>query len=127
MGTQLAVDTAHGLVRDGGAVALVGAPHGGIGDLAPVFLRNLTVSGGLAPARSPIPALLEDVRAGRLDPSPVFDLVTDLAGAPAAYQAMAERTALKALIRMCRPARDVTPPVESCPSPPETSPPCLFW
>ncbi|MFI5887784.1 zinc-binding dehydrogenase [Streptomyces sp. NPDC051554] len=100
VGTQLAVDTALALVRDGGAVALVGAPHGGISDLAPIFLRNLTVSGGLAPARSLIPALLQDVLAGRLDPSPVFDLATDLAGVPAAYEAMAERTALKALIRV---------------------------
>ncbi|XMN04929.1 zinc-binding dehydrogenase [Streptomyces griseobrunneus] len=100
VGTQPAVDTALSVARDGGAVALVGAPHGGIGDLGPLFLRNLTVSGGLAPARALIPPLLDEVLAGRLDPSPVFDLTTDLDGVPAAYRAMADRTALKALVRL---------------------------
>jgi threonine dehydrogenase-like Zn-dependent dehydrogenase len=94
------VDTALAVVRDGGAVALAGGPGPGISELAPVFLRNITVTGGLAPARALIPGLVDDVLAERLDPSPVFDLATDLEGAPAAYRAMADRTALKALIRM---------------------------
>ncbi|MGW7514380.1 zinc-binding dehydrogenase [Streptomyces sp. NPDC054796] len=98
-GTQRAVDTALDVVADGGAIALAGAPHGALNDLSPVFLRNLTVSGGLAPARALIPPLLDDVLSGRLDPSPVFDLTVRLDEAPEAYEAMASRTALKALIR----------------------------
>ena len=42
---------------------------------------------------------MADVLAGRLDPSPVMDLVLPLDALPAAYEAMDARRAVKALIR----------------------------
>ncbi|MEV0618802.1 alcohol dehydrogenase catalytic domain-containing protein [Nonomuraea sp. NPDC050404] len=100
VGTQDSVDTALGLARDGGAIALVGAPHAALPGTEQIFMRNLTVTGGLTPARALIPVLLEEVMSGRLNPSPVFDLVVDLDGVPAAYRAMAGRSAIKALVRI---------------------------
>ncbi|MGI5170602.1 alcohol dehydrogenase catalytic domain-containing protein [Spirillospora sp. CA-253888] len=98
-GSPAGVSTALDVVNDGGVLALVGAPQGGIGDLAPIFLRNLTVTGGLTPARALIPMLLDDVLAGRLDPSPIFDCTVALDDIAVAYRAMADRAAIKALIR----------------------------
>ncbi len=42
---------------------------------------------------------MDDVLAGRLDPSPVIDLVVPLEDVPAGYAAMDERRAIKALVR----------------------------
>lgn len=47
-----------------------------------------------------IPALLADVLAGGLDPSPVFDLTADLAGVPDGYAAMDGRRAAKVMARL---------------------------
>jgi threonine dehydrogenase-like Zn-dependent dehydrogenase len=66
--------------------------------LRQMFERNLTLSGGLAPARAYLPDLLADVLAGSLDPGPVFDLELPLAQAAEGYLAMAERTAVKVLL-----------------------------
>ncbi|WP_059006086.1 zinc-binding dehydrogenase [Streptomyces specialis] len=87
-------------VRDGGTIGYVGLPHGVALDPAVFFDRNLTLAGGIAPARTYIPRLLPDVLSGALDPSPVFDHRTGLDGVPGAYRAMAARTAIKALIAL---------------------------
>ena len=55
--------------------------------------------GGVAPVRGYIPELMEDVLAGRLDPSPVLDLVVPLEDVPEGYAAMDERRAIKVLVR----------------------------
>jgi len=47
-----------------------------------------------------LPALLADVLAGRLDPSPVLDLTVDLDGVPSGYAAMDQRTAMKVMVRL---------------------------
>jgi threonine dehydrogenase-like Zn-dependent dehydrogenase len=52
----------------------------------------------VAPVRAYIPELLEDVLAGRLDPSPVMDLAVPLDEVPAGYAAMDERRAIKVLV-----------------------------
>ena len=44
--------------------------------------------------------LLPDVLNGTIQPGRVFDATTDLAGAPGAYQAMADRRALKVQITL---------------------------
>jgi threonine dehydrogenase-like Zn-dependent dehydrogenase len=44
--------------------------------------------------------LMKDVLAGRLDPSPVFDMTVDLDGVPDGYEAMDNRTALKVLVKI---------------------------
>ena len=59
----------------------------------------MRLTGGRAPVRRYIPELLEDVLAGRLDPSPVMDLIIPLDEVPAGYAAMDERRAVKALVR----------------------------
>ncbi|MFI6448445.1 zinc-dependent alcohol dehydrogenase family protein [Kitasatospora sp. NPDC050543] len=102
VGTEESMSTAISVARDGGAVGFVGVPHGGSAgvDIAQMFDRNVSLRGGVAPARAYIPELLADVLAGRLDPSPVFDLTVGLAEVPQAYAAMDERRALKALIAL---------------------------
>ncbi len=62
-------------------------------------MRNVQLIGGVAPVRSYIPELMDDVLAGRLDPSPVIDLVIPLEEVPAGYAAMDERRAIKVMAR----------------------------
>jgi threonine dehydrogenase-like Zn-dependent dehydrogenase len=45
-----------------------------------------------------MPALLQDVIAGKLDPSPVLDMTVDLDGVPAGYAAMDTRSAIKVMV-----------------------------
>ena len=101
VGAQSAMDTALGIVRPGGAVGYVGVPHGSgeAVDLQRMFMSNITLSGGVAPARAYIPELLADVIAGTLDPSPVLDLSVDLNGVPSGYAAMDGRKAIKVMVQ----------------------------
>lgn len=64
-----------------------------------VFLRNVTLTGGVAPARAYIDELLPDILDGRIEPGRVFDRTVGLEEIPAGYEAMAERSALKVLVR----------------------------
>ena len=41
--------------------------------LLDVYMPNIRLRGGVAPVRGYIPELMDDVLAGRLDPSPVLD------------------------------------------------------
>lgn len=100
VGNKSAIDTAIGAARPGGAVGYVGVPHDANEiDRPSLFFDNVTLAGGVAPARAYIPELLEDVVAGRLDPSPVLDMTVDLDGVPEGYAAMDGRTAIKAMVR----------------------------
>ena len=63
-----------------------------------VFLRNITLTGGAAPARAYIEALLPDVLDGRIEPGKVFDRTIGLDEVPDGYRAMAKRAALKVLV-----------------------------
>jgi threonine dehydrogenase-like Zn-dependent dehydrogenase len=95
-----AIETAFAVVRDGGAVSRVGAPqYDDVPMPFPVFLRNVTLTGGVAPALAYIPELLPDVLEGRIDPGKVFDLTVGLDDIADGYRAMADRTALKVLVR----------------------------
>jgi hypothetical protein len=100
VGTEESMRTAISVTRDGGAVGFVGVPHGGSAgvDIGQMFGRNVSLNGGVAPARAYIPELLADVLAGTLDPSPVFDQTVPLDEVPDGYRAMDERTALKVRI-----------------------------
>jgi threonine dehydrogenase-like Zn-dependent dehydrogenase len=60
-----------------------------------VFLRNIILTGGVAPARAYIDELLPDVLDGTIEPDRVFDQAISLDGVPGGYHAMA----LKVLIR----------------------------
>lgn len=100
VGNKGAIDTAIGAVRSGGAIGYVGVPvDANEIDRPSLFFNNVTLAGGVAPARAYIPELLEDVVAGRLDPSPVLDMTVDLDGVPDGYAAMDGRTAIKAMVR----------------------------
>jgi len=92
------------IARPGASVGYVGVPQG-LSDgyaplpLRPMFSRNVSLAGGVAPVRAYLPELLDEVLAGRLDPAPVFDLHLPLEQAADAYRAMNERTAIKVLLR----------------------------
>ena len=99
VGYREAVETALGVVRDGGVVSRVGAPQYQELPLDfGTFMRNITLTGGVAPARAYIDELLPDVLDGRVEPGRVFDRAVGLDGVPDGYRAMADRKALKVLI-----------------------------
>jgi len=99
VGLEAAIDTAFAGVRDGGTVSRVGAPqYPEVPMDFGVFMRNATLTGGVAPARAFIDELLSDVLDGRIEPGRVFDRSIGLEDIAADYQAMAGRTTLKALV-----------------------------
>jgi len=100
VGNESSMDTTIAIARPGGAIGYVGVPHGSETiDISRMFMSNVTLRGGLAPARAYIPELLEDVVAGKLDPSAVLDLTVDLDGVPDGYAAMNNRQAIKVMVR----------------------------
>jgi threonine dehydrogenase-like Zn-dependent dehydrogenase len=100
VGTRQAIEMGLGVARDGGVVSRVGAPQY---PEVPVdfgaFLRNITLTGGVAPARAYIEELMPDILDGRVKPGRVFDCAIPLDETPDGYRAMASREALKVLIR----------------------------
>jgi threonine dehydrogenase-like Zn-dependent dehydrogenase len=100
VGTLPALETALGVVRAGGTISRVGAPQY---DQAPlgfeVFMNNITLTGGVAPARAYIEELLPDVLEGKIEPGRVFDRTVSVDGVPDGYRAMAAREALKVLVQ----------------------------
>ncbi|KAA9159370.1 zinc-dependent alcohol dehydrogenase family protein [Amycolatopsis acidicola] len=100
VGLEQAMETALGVTRKGGTVSRVGAPQYEQVSLGfPVFFSNITVTGGVAPARAYIEELLPDVLEGKVEPGKVFDRTVELTDIPGGYQAMADREALKVLVR----------------------------
>jgi threonine dehydrogenase-like Zn-dependent dehydrogenase len=100
VGHDLAMTTALGIARPGGAVGRVGVPqHQQIPTTVKTFFDNVTISGGPAPARAYIEELLPDVLEGRIEPGRVFDSITDLDGVPDGYRAMNEREAIKVMVQ----------------------------
>ncbi|WP_158881129.1 zinc-dependent alcohol dehydrogenase family protein [Amycolatopsis anabasis] len=100
VGTKQALETGLGVVRAGGTVSRVGVPQYDEGPVGPdMFMRNITVTGGVAPARHYIEELLPDVLEGRVEPGRVFDRTVDIDGIPGGYQEMADRKALKVLVK----------------------------
>lgn len=100
VGSESSMNTAISITRPGGAIGYVGVPHGSETiNLGTMFMSNITLRGGVAPARAYIPELLADVVAGKLDPSPVLDLSVDLDGVPSGYAAMDGREAIKVMVR----------------------------
>ncbi|WP_329052346.1 zinc-dependent alcohol dehydrogenase family protein [Amycolatopsis sp. NBC_01488] len=100
VGTKGAFEMGVRVVRAGGAVSRVGLPQYEEGPIGVgVFRRNVTVTGGVAPARHYIPELLPDVLDGKYQPGRVFDRTIGIEGVPDGYRAMADREALKVLIK----------------------------
>ncbi|MGI8531850.1 MAG: zinc-binding dehydrogenase [Geodermatophilaceae bacterium] len=96
VGAQGAWDTAIAIAKDGATIGYVGVPHTVEGiDVALLFGRNVSIRGGMCPARAYIPGLLSDVLDGTLDASPVLDLTVSLEEIVDGYAMMDDRLALK--------------------------------
>lgn len=100
VGLKDAIVQGFGVVRDGGTVSRVGAPQFtdvpfGFGD----FLRNITLTGGVAPARAYIEELMPHILDGSIRPGRVFDRTVGLEDIADGYRAMNDREALKVLVR----------------------------
>ena len=92
---------AYGVVRPGGTISRVGAPQYeeapiGFGSL---FGGNITLTGGPAPARAYVETLMPAILDGTVDPGRVFDRTVGLEDIADGYRAMADREALKVLVR----------------------------
>ncbi|WP_112135744.1 zinc-dependent alcohol dehydrogenase family protein [Glycomyces dulcitolivorans] len=99
VGHMPAYEQALGVVRDGGTISRVGVPQYAEAQLGwPFFGRNLTLTGGPAPARAYIEPLLPGVLDGSVDPGKVFDRAIGIDQTPEGYAAMDGREALKVLI-----------------------------
>jgi threonine dehydrogenase-like Zn-dependent dehydrogenase len=101
VGLEQSTLTALKVVRPGGTVGRVGVPQeDAVPDALEVFMDNVTIAGGPAPARAYIEELLPDVLDGTIEPGRVFDRSTNLDGVPDGYRAMNEREALKVMIEL---------------------------
>ncbi|MCX5311795.1 MULTISPECIES: zinc-dependent alcohol dehydrogenase family protein [unclassified Streptomyces] len=100
VGLLPALETSIGVVRAGGTISRVGAPQYDQVPLGfPEFLSNITLTGGVAPARAYIDELLPDVLDGKIEPGRVFNRTVGLDEVPDGYRAMADREALKVLVQ----------------------------
>jgi threonine dehydrogenase-like Zn-dependent dehydrogenase len=100
VGLKDALIQATGAVRDGGVISRVGAPQYpeaplGFGE----FLRNLTLTGGVAPARAYMEELMPRILNGDIHPGRVFDRTVALEDVAEGYRLMNDREALKVLVR----------------------------
>jgi threonine dehydrogenase-like Zn-dependent dehydrogenase len=100
VGTMQTLETSFGVVRDGGTISRVGVPSYEQGPIGMnMIMRNITLTGGVDPARAYIEDILPDVLDGTIEPGRVFDRTIDLEGVPDGYRAMADRQALKIFIK----------------------------
>src|ERR671928_454567 len=100
VGNEGSIDTSVGIARPGGTIGRVGVPHyPAVPQAAPLFYKNVKVGGGPAPVRAYIDELLPDILDGRIEPGRVFDRTVGLDGVPEGYRAMADREAIKVLVK----------------------------
>ncbi len=95
-----AYEQALGVVRAGGTISRVGVPQYREAPAGRVlFGPNVTLTGGVAPARAYIERLLPGVLDGSVEPGRVFDRELPLDSAPEGYALMDQRAALMVLLR----------------------------
>jgi threonine dehydrogenase-like Zn-dependent dehydrogenase len=99
VGTAESMGQALKSARPGGAIGVVGVPHGVSIDGQELFNSHVRVQGGPAPVRRFLPQLIELIWQRRIQPGKVFDLDLPLADAAKGYEAMAQRRAIKAYLR----------------------------
>jgi threonine dehydrogenase-like Zn-dependent dehydrogenase len=99
VGTQEAMMQAIQSTRPGGSIGFVGVPHGVSLDGTQMFYSHVHLHGGPAPVRRYLPALIDRVWSGTINPGRVFDLVLPLDQVAEGYRAMDERRAIKTLLR----------------------------
>lgn len=100
MGPLPAIKTAFAVVHDGGVISRVGSPQ--FEDVLfgfRSFMRNITLTGTIAPARAYIDELPPQVFDGAIQPGNAVDRTMGLDDVPADYRAMADREALQVLIQ----------------------------
>lgn len=79
VGLKDALVQSAGVVRDGGTISRVGAPqYPEVPFGFPEFRRNLTLTGGIAPARAYIEELMPHILSGEIHPGRVFDRTVPL-------------------------------------------------
>ncbi len=100
VGTNESMTTAVAIARPGSHIGAVGHPGHVTVPFSDMFFKNLTLGGGIAPARNYIPELLQDVLSGKINPGSIFDFETDLEHIKEAYDAMNERRAIKSLLKI---------------------------
>jgi len=99
VGNQESMELAINVARPGGSVSFVGVPHNvKTLPIATMFYKHVGLRGGPAPVRAYLPRLIESLAAGRIDPSPAFDLALPLDRVAEGYAAMDERRAIKVLL-----------------------------
>src|SRR5213596_671072 len=99
VGTRESMLQAIHATRPGGHVGFVGVAHGVELPAMDLFWSLVHLHGGPAPVRRFLPELIELIWNRQIDPGKVFDLELPLDDAPAGYEAMDERRAIKALLR----------------------------
>ncbi|MGA2030594.1 MAG: zinc-dependent alcohol dehydrogenase family protein [Verrucomicrobiota bacterium] len=99
VGTQESMMQAIRATRPGGYVGYVGVPHGVELHGEQLFYAHVHLHGGPAPVRRYLPALIDLVWKGKIEPGKVFDLTLPLEQVAEGYRAMDERRAIKTLLR----------------------------
>ena len=100
VGTQSAINMSLGVVRAGGVIGRVGAAQYETIDFGFMpLMQNISITGGVAPARAYIEELMPDVLSGKINPGKVFDLTVSLDDVAKGYEAMSNRTHLKVLVK----------------------------
>jgi threonine dehydrogenase-like Zn-dependent dehydrogenase len=99
VGTHESMMQAIHCTRRGGYVSYVGVPHGVELKGDELFFAHVHLHGGPAPVRRFLPALIDLVWRGKINPGKVFDLTLPLDQVAEGYRAMDERRAIKALLR----------------------------
>jgi alcohol dehydrogenase len=93
VGTSECLQQCLQIVRPGGNVSFVGLFYEPFPlNITDFFLRNLTLHGGVAPARTYIPQLMPLVEQGKLDPTLVISHRISLDEVPKGYELMNNRT-----------------------------------
>jgi threonine dehydrogenase-like Zn-dependent dehydrogenase len=99
VGLDAAFQTAVGAARPGGAIGRVGVPQNpALPSSQQAFRKNITIGGGIAPARAYIDELLPEVLDGTFQPGKVFDSTIGIEAVPAGYKAMEDRGSIKVMI-----------------------------
>jgi threonine dehydrogenase-like Zn-dependent dehydrogenase len=99
VGTQESMLQAIRGTRPGGHVGLVGVAHDVALPGMELFWSLVHLHGGPAPVRRFLPELIDLIWTRQIEPGKVFDLEMPLDDAPAAYEAMDQRTAIKVLLQ----------------------------
>ena len=74
VGSLQTLETSLDVVRDGGTISRVGVPSHEQGPIGmDMITRNITLTGGVDPARAYVDQLIPDVLDGTLRPGRVFD------------------------------------------------------